>query len=574
MGTRARQPTQGWVRVFAAACTVVAAAACTPAPRLVDTPVTSPSQDKPVDTGEVVVGVTDMAGGFNPHEIADQSPLTTALANLVLPSVFRTGPDGTPQLDPTLMVSADVTKADPYTVTYRIRADASWSDAAPIAAEDFVYLWDRMIAEPGTIDAAGYRLISDIAAQDGGKSVEVTFSQPYPGWRTLFSGLLPAHLVKDAPGGWPAALQNSFPAAGGPYAVKTLDRDRGEIVLERNDRYWEQPATLDRLIMRLGEQDGLVDALDAGHDQLAVAPTDSVGQNLLTGLGDTVSVQTVPRPAVTSVLLRPGSAKLAEQPVRQAIMALLDRAQLITVGTGNGPAAGLRADAQVLAPSMPGYAASGPPGGAEPTELLDQAGYTKTDGAWTANGEPVRLVIGAAAERPVDERLAQEVARQLTAAGFTTEVVTPTGAELFAGLFTPAPDGTSGSDDSGDGDGQQAVDIAIAAQPVGGDPATTLATNFGCAKDEQGRTGTAGANPMGFCDTGLQPTIDAALNGSLPLAEALPTIEPALWRSAVVLPLYQQADSLAVRPEMTGVTIGPPLSGPFAGAPFWRRAAG
>lgn len=562
------------VRAFAVACTVVAAAACTPAPRLVETPVTSPSKDKPVDTGEVVVGVTDMAGGFNPHEIADQSLLTTALATMVLPSVFRTGPDGNPQLDPTLMVSADVTKADPYTVTYQLRADASWSDAAPIAAEDFVYLWERMVAEPGVIDAAGYRLISDIAAQDGGKTVEVTFSQPYPGWRTLFSGLLPAHLVKDAPGGWSAALQNSFPAAGGPYTVKTLDRDRGEIVLERNDRYWEQPATLDRLVMRLGEQDGLVDALEAGHDQLAVAPMDSVGQNLLTGLGGTVSVQTVPRPSVTSVLLRPGSTVLAEQPVREAIMASLDRAQLITVGTGNGPAAGLRADAQVLAPSMPGYAASGPPGGGDPVELLGQAGFTKTDGAWTKDGQPVRLIIGAAAERPADERIADEVARQLTAAGFATEVVKPAGADLFAGLYTPpATDGTGQQEESGGDDGNT-VDIAVVPQPVGGDPATTLATNFGCAKDDEDRTGTAGANPMGFCDPNLQPTIDAALNGSLPLAEALPTIEPALWRAAVVLPLYQQADSLAVRAEMTGVTVGPPLSGPFAGAPFWRHSAG
>ena len=50
------------------------------------------------------------------------------------------------------MLSAEVTKAEPYTVTYRLRGDASWSDSAPIAAEDFVYLWEHMRDAPGVVD--------------------------------------------------------------------------------------------------------------------------------------------------------------------------------------------------------------------------------------------------------------------------------------------------------------------------------------------------------------------------------------------------------------------------------------
>ena len=99
---------------------VLALAACTPAPRYVDTPVTSPVPTK-ADTGEVVVGVSNIAGGYNPHDVADQSAITTALADVLLPSVFRPGPDGVPQLDRTVMTSASVTSADPYTVTYQIR---------------------------------------------------------------------------------------------------------------------------------------------------------------------------------------------------------------------------------------------------------------------------------------------------------------------------------------------------------------------------------------------------------------------------------------------------------------------
>jgi len=534
---------------------LVALAGCTPAPRLSDAPVSSPAQ-KPVDTGEVVVGVDSIAGGYNPHNFADQSAITTALSTLLLPSVFRPGPDGTPQLDRTLMTSAGVTKSAPYTVTYQIRADASWSDAAPVAAEDFVYLREQLTSQAGVVDAAGYRLIEDINARDAGKTVEVVFSKPYPGWRQLFTGLLPAHLLKDAPGGYAGALQNNFPATAGPYAVKTLDDDRGEVVLERNDRYWGEPATLDRIVLRRAEQAGLVDALDAGHDQMALVRTDSVGAKLLGELAPAVTTSTVARPSVTTVLLRPSSTQLADLPVRQALMALLDRAKLITVGTGNGPSAALRADAQVLAPTAPGYQPTMPgdltydPALAE--TLLTGAGYVRTAAGWTRDGRPLRLVIGAAEERPVDERIAREVQRQLAAAGVSAEVT------LFDGaaLYSPAAD--------------DAPDVVVVSRPAGGDPATMLASDFGCVSTSAGLTP---ANPVGYCDTGVQPTVDAALTGSLSVSDALVSVEPALWRAAVSLPLYQQADVLAVRKEVAGVSSGVGFTGPFAGAAFWTRTS-
>ena len=175
--------------------------------------VTSSGASTPTPTGgnvvSVVVAVDSIAGGYNPHQLADQSAVTNAMADLMLPSVFRTAADGSPVLDRNVMVSADVTKASPFTVTYTVRSDASWSDGAPIDATDFVYLRNQMISQPGVVDPAGYRLISGIAARDNDKVVQVTFSQPYPGWRSLFNDLLPAHLLKDAPGGWAGALANA-----------------------------------------------------------------------------------------------------------------------------------------------------------------------------------------------------------------------------------------------------------------------------------------------------------------------------------------------------------------------------
>jgi ABC-type transport system substrate-binding protein len=544
-------------RRFLLAALAVALTACTPAPQLVDSPVSSPAQ-RPVDTGEVVVGVGTLAGGYNPHKIADQSAITTALSNLLLPSVFRPGADGTARLDTTVMRSADVTSYAPYTVTYEIRADASWSDAAPVAAEDFVYLWEQVTGAAGTIDAAGYRLIDDINAREAGKVVEVVFGQPYPGWRTLFSGLLPAHLLKDAPGGWTGALQSNFPATAGPFAIKTLDTDRGEVVLERNDRYWEDPATLDRIILRRSEQSGLVDALDAGHDQLLLTTTDAVGTEALAALG--LTAQTVARPSVTTLAVRPD--RVVDLRVRQAVLALLDREQLITVGTGNGPAATLPADAQVLAPASPGYEPTAPTTQPDPeraAQLLTEAGYAKIAGTWTRAGQPLTLTIAAAEERDPSLRIATEVANQLTATGISTEVVTPPGLELVDQLYTTT---------------QDSFDLAILSRPAGGDQATVLATDYGCVMDGSEPPVPVPANPFGICEPGMQPTMDAALTGALSTADALSSIEPALWQAAVSMPLFQEAETLVVRPEMVGVSVGPPAAGPFANAARWQRSPG
>lgn len=546
-------------KVLVAIVMLIALAGCTPAPRLANTPVTSPS-NTPVDTGEVVVGVDTIAGGYNPHNFADQSAITTALSQVLLPSVFRPGPDGTPQLDRTLMTSAEVTSAKPYTVTYQIRADASWSDAAPVAAEDFVYLREQLTTQPGVIDSAGYRLITDIKARDAGKTVEVVFAKPYPGWRSLFSNLLPAHLLKDAPGGWTGALQNNFPATAGPYAVKTLDNDRGEVVLERNDRYWAQPAVLDRIVLRRADQAATIDALHQGHDQMALVATDSVGAKTIGDLAPAVTSHSVARSSVTTVYLRP-VRQLADLPVRQAVIALLNRGQLITVGTGNGPSAQLPANAQVLAPSEPGYTATMPaditydPAAAQ--TLLTGAGYASSAAGWARDGRPLELTIGAAEERPADVRIANDIKRQLAAGGITASVVTLPGVQLNQRLYA-----TNGS---------QVVDIAVTSRAVGGDPATMLASDFGCVT---GSTGLTPANPIGYCDAGIQPTIDAALTGSLSVTDALTSVEPALWRAAVALPLFQNADLLAVRGEVTGVTAGTGFAGPFAGAAFWNRTSG
>lgn len=545
------------------------------APPVVQSTTPTPTTSRP---SQIVIGVDDIAGGYNPHNLADQSTITTALAQLLLPSVFRQSDDGQYTLDTTLMRSAEVTSQEPFTVTYEIRQDASWSDGAPIAVEDFVYLADAMRNQPGVAEPAGYRLISQIQPGEGGKRVQVVFSKPYQGWRTLFSDLLPQHLLKDAPGGWQGALQSSFPAYGGPFAIKQLDTARGEVILERNERYWDKPAAVDQLVLRRADEPGMAAALRSGNDQFAMSRTDATGLKLLRDLGDLVTLHTVPGPRVAQVLLRPAGGPLTDDGVRAGVAALIDRNKLIDEGTAGGPSAGLRADAQVLPPSAQGYAATIPAGIASPNpgeaeRLLKAAGYAKEAGTWRKDGKALSLVIASPGQQEPYVTIARELAAQLVAAGVQVSTINPAPRDLYSGqLAMPV---TRSGQNVPDGSGNVGVDIAVIPMPVDGDPATVLASTFGCRPGQQDATPATTpvipANPAAFCDVTMQPVIDAALSGTRPLTEALSELEPRLWATHVVLPLFQSADILAVGSGISGLTQGPAMVGPFGSAVNWTR---
>ena len=159
-----------------------------------------------------------------------------------------------------------------------------------------------------------------------GKAVDVVFSRPYPAWNTLFANLLPAHLLKDAPGSWTGALANGFPASGGPFRVVSVDRARGEVLLTRNDQYWDTPATLDRLLLRRLDGVAMADGLGVGDVDVALPePTDAV-RTALSGVTPPPRTEVAPRPVVTDLALRTDAGPLADTRVRQALAVVIDRA--------------------------------------------------------------------------------------------------------------------------------------------------------------------------------------------------------------------------------------------------------
>ena len=582
-----------------------------PAPQSTETSQTlSPPPPKAT---QIIMGIDSIGAGFNPHLLSDQSPVNAAIAALVLPSAFRPVADpSTPtgsrwEIDPTLLVSAEVTNQDPFTVTYKIRPEASWTDNAPIAADDFWYLWRQMVSQPGVVDPAGYDLITGVQSIDGGKTAVVTFSQPYPAWRELFSDLLPAHIVKDVPGGFPAGLSRAMPVTGNQFRVDNIDPQRDEILLARNDRFWGPPAHPDQILFRrAGAPAALADSIRNGDTQVAQVHGGAAAFAQLSAIPD-VRTNRITTPRVMQLTLRAGEDKLSDPHVRKAILGLVDVDLLAAVGAGSDNTVTL-AQAQVRAPSDPGYVPTAPPalGTERSLELLEQAGFqvdrTPTEspvqpppsagsrttsqppgppeitrGRISKDGETLSLVIGVAANDPTSIAVANTAADQLRGVGIAATVLALDPPVLY-----------------GDALVNNRVDAIVGWHAAGGDLATLLASRYGCPALEATAVSTtpnggttpspapgpttgpspATTKPPRHCPlrrrvrwcrrrrTSPESAIGRFSRVSVRLLTVRPTsmtsslqVEPRLWNMSTVLPILQDTTIVAAGPSVQNVSL-------------------
>ncbi len=575
----------------------LALTACTanPPPPVESTDSPKPTTAVTAAKNTVVVGIDDVGLGFNPHLLADQSPVNAAVSSLVLPSPFRPVSDparpGVTEWvpDPSVLVSATLappTPEAPVSIVYQLRNEAQWSDGAPIAAEDFRYLWRQMLGQPGVVDPAGYGLIEDIESSGGGKTVTVRLSAPYPAWRELFTDLVPSHLLKDSPGGFARGLLDGIPVSGGRFHIKSVDRGRDEILLERNDRFWDTPAEPDQIQMRRGGSPAqLSDSMRSGDVQVARVHGGAATLAQLSAIPD-VRTGTELQPRVLSVALNGRTSELSNVSVRKGLLGLLDAHLLAMVGAGTESAV-VPARAQVLAPSDPGYTATAPPAPTREQAVawLAEAGYhvapnsgenidpeTATDGRLMRGDEQLTLVLGAPENDDTAIAVANTVADQWRGAGVAASVRALRAEDLY-----------------GDALESGRVDAVVGWERAGSDPATALASRFGCVPVALPETATepppstnsgdpvglqAPSNMSGVCDPALQPEIDAALRGETDVSRVIADAEPRLWELAATLPVLQDNVIVAAGPGVEGVALaGPVRVGIFVDAPAWTRTS-
>ena len=578
----------------------------------------------PPPAGTVVVGLDGANGriaGFNPYAVADASPAAQAVASLVLPSAFVMTSGGILSPDRDVVDAATVTSQSPFTVTYTVDRDASWSDGTPITAEDFSYLWAQMLVQPGTVDPAGYQLITAVRSRNAGKTVEVEFSAPFPDWRTLFSPLLPSHLMKDFPGGWSAALTNDIPVAANRYRMTSYDAVTGQVALARNDKYWAAPPGPAAVVLRLGEPQDLLAAFTRGDVQaLWLAPDGAMAQSLRTAVPADRRV-VVAEPMTVQLIMNAGSGVTADRGVRTAIGAAVNQPLLAVDLAGGWLDGGSAVGSQVRLPSETARRGTAPqPVGTGDTTAaaaaLRAAGYDGAGVYVAKDGQVLRLTLGYPSGDPRMAAAARSVQRQLGVVGIEVDLLPDAPAALIntrmasgaldLGLIA-VPRGYSDSGwaasafgcpvSSPFGVGSTVTSTAGAPPSVAGQaqppeqtsPTEPTAPTQPTAGTAAGATTGAPATTDAPAITGAPPTTGASVtteDGSPPDPAVVPprtgnlsgfctpavqgqlvraltgvepvsVVDPALWSELPVLPLLQPSSMFAVSSSLRSVLQGP-----------------
>ncbi|WP_052003886.1 ABC transporter family substrate-binding protein [Gordonia aichiensis] len=586
-------------------------------------------------TEKTIYVATDSVGqGFNPHLAADQSPVTTAIAAMTLPSAFE--PVQTPngvvwQRSDSLLTSAEVTSQQPFTVTYKIHTNAQWSDGLPVTGDDFSYLWQQMSRQPNVVAPAGYRLIDSVESSNGGKVVTVKFARAYPAWREMFTWLLPSHVLKGAPAGFQTGMDSGKPVSAGPFSVFSIDTTRDEVRLIRNDRYWVKPSVLDQVVLRrAGTASQMVESVRTGDSSIATLGTGPASSAELAAVPG-IETQRSATSRALGISVNARTPVMSSVSVRRAILGMIDPAVVTYAGAGDTVVTPFANT--ILAPSDAGYfpVDRQRPGADQIDELLASAGYRRgaagaaassssvpssapssgasgsaaprastgpssgvsssapatedpastmspvPDGVagFEKDGHDLAVRVGAISGDPRSTAAAANIVDQLRNAGVRAAVVSLPNNELYGVALTDSR-----------------VDMAVGWTGLGVPPAAALASQVDC---DQPKPGTApslstpptptsdapdqqetstqdvyASNPSGVCDPVLIGLARDALSSDDPLPQ-LTEAEPLLAAQSIYLPLYQDSMMVGVTRKVADV----PLSGPiqvsiFGSASRWN----
>ncbi|HEX7167606.1 MAG TPA: ABC transporter substrate-binding protein, partial [Acidimicrobiales bacterium] len=225
-----------------------------------------------------------------------------AVRALVLPQLFYAKPDG--RWGPMIVEPrSDRGSADATSATFRLRKGAAWSDGAPITVDDL-----RRSADA--------RFVAAVEGPTGDGTITVTFTQPLPGWRRLWSGVDSVAAPRD--GVW-----------GGPFAVASMSPGL-ETVLKANPGWKGQGPFVDELRLVLVPDPATARQLLAKGEVDVVAPPAETRRTARLQAVGGVRVHSTIAEGGWWVGLHLNGARLGRED-RAAVAATIDRTRTVSV---------------------------------------------------------------------------------------------------------------------------------------------------------------------------------------------------------------------------------------------------
>ena len=290
-------------------------------------------RDQIQDGGELTMAITEMAEQQNVFH-ANMNRYTRNVWDKYNPQLTLFDGDGTYHPNPAYLSEVKDEVVDGKTVvTYTIVDEANYNDGTPIDWTSFENTWKFNNGSNPDVQVNstdGYELIESVTRGETDKQAVVTYKQAYPWWEGLFGNLVPPQ-VDSADTFMNAYLKQLHPEWGaGPFKVENVNFETGEVSFVRNEKWWGEPAKLERISYRAMEDQASINAFRAGEiDLTGVGSRDRL--ETARQMGDQADIRVSLRPSNFLLTINSEAPGLDDPKVREAIMTAIDRSQLAAI---------------------------------------------------------------------------------------------------------------------------------------------------------------------------------------------------------------------------------------------------
>ena len=290
-------------------------------------------RDQIQDGGELTMAITEMAEQQNVFH-ANMNRYTRNVWDKYNPQLTLFDGDGTYHPNPAYLSEVKDEVVDGKTVvTYTIVDEANYNDGTPIDWKSFENTWKFNNGSNPDVQVNstdGYELIESVTRGETDKQAVVTYKQAYPWWEGLFGNLVPPQ-VDSADTFMNAYLKQLHPEWGaGPFKVENVNFETGEVSFVRNEKWWGEPAKLERISYRAMEDQASINAFRAGEiDLTGVGSRDRL--ETARQMGDQADIRVSLRPSNFLLTINSEAPGLEDPKVREAIMTAIDRSQLAAI---------------------------------------------------------------------------------------------------------------------------------------------------------------------------------------------------------------------------------------------------
>lgn len=270
-------------RTLVAACTLAAAIV---AGAFGGTTAASPGQAG----GTVVFGAEQEPPCLNGVLAGCNNTWTSWTVGISFPGLYEILPNG--DLQPDLLDGEAKLTKKPFTVTYRLKKNANWSDGRPVTAQDVIFTWQTILNPKNDVAGrAGYEDIARAKAINA-KTLKLTFKKPYAAWKLLFAGqfgVLPKHALqgKDFNEVWNTNVNSQTtgkPIGSGPFILESYTKGQS-MTMVRNPRFYGKRPQIAKIVFRfITNTDSEIQAIKGGEvDAIYPQPQLQLGELRRTG---------------------------------------------------------------------------------------------------------------------------------------------------------------------------------------------------------------------------------------------------------------------------------------------------